>query len=493
MYLKIIIPNGTAMNYQLSTAPIIPNSDILLLEILDREDGVVVDSRELIRGVDYSIDSLSGYITFNEPLMRRDTEGRWQQVRVGYDVKGDGRLYAVVGTRLQKQVHEAVTVGASYTRDNHPINNSDIAGGWLEYRPSYNTLVAFSAAHIAGQSSESKIKQDTESYRGNALRLTAKNKWNTAHESSFRWVRADNSFKHSGSDTSPGQEDIRLQHQYVWSRDVDIHSGIEANNALETNDGSLSANIKTLYRFRDGWQGILGSRLIHQRMNDSSERLVTGLLGLKKKFSIWERSVSLKGEYEQALAANRSRAKLSSDITIYNQLKLYGRLAHNNRLSHGVSNSVSNEFSLGLKNSWTDNVSTYSEYRQQKNSANNTQEWVNGTKADLEVASGVFITPSIEWVHNLKGDDGLAISLAAKDKRKVDMRSTGRFEYRYGKSKDYFGIKAAMAKQLGSDWSGLIKEEFRLERFKNEGQHNRLKHSLSFGVGTAPPIDESRE
>ena len=65
--------DGTSGPYRLSRTPLVANSDRLRLEVRDRvRSEVVVESRELVRFIDYSLDYFTGLLTFKQPIPSRD-------------------------------------------------------------------------------------------------------------------------------------------------------------------------------------------------------------------------------------------------------------------------------------------------------------------------------------------------------------------------------------------------------------------------------------
>ena len=65
--------DGTSGPYRLSRTPLVANSDRLRLEVRDRvRSEVVVESRELVRFIDYSLDYFTGMLTFKQPIPSRD-------------------------------------------------------------------------------------------------------------------------------------------------------------------------------------------------------------------------------------------------------------------------------------------------------------------------------------------------------------------------------------------------------------------------------------
>ncbi|WP_348631925.1 hypothetical protein [Pontixanthobacter sp. CEM42] len=78
---------GISGPYRLSSRAIIANSERITIETRDRlRSEVIVNSRELVRFIDYDIDLLSGTVTFSEPVLSRDFDLNPQFIVIDYEV-----------------------------------------------------------------------------------------------------------------------------------------------------------------------------------------------------------------------------------------------------------------------------------------------------------------------------------------------------------------------------------------------------------------------
>jgi fimbrial isopeptide formation D2 family protein len=79
--------NGLTGPYRLSNRGILANSEHVKIEVRDRlRSELILDSRDLIRFVDYNIDQLSGTITFTQPVLSRDDQLNPQFIVIDYEV-----------------------------------------------------------------------------------------------------------------------------------------------------------------------------------------------------------------------------------------------------------------------------------------------------------------------------------------------------------------------------------------------------------------------
>lgn len=78
---------GISGPYRLSSRALIAGSEVVVIEVRDRfRSEVIVERRNLTRYVDYSIDLLSGTITFKEPVLSRDANLNPQFIVIDYEL-----------------------------------------------------------------------------------------------------------------------------------------------------------------------------------------------------------------------------------------------------------------------------------------------------------------------------------------------------------------------------------------------------------------------
>ena len=93
--------NGLAGPYPLGSRDIVINSERVTIEVRDRfRSEVIVSSRSLTRFIDYSIDVLSGTITFSEPIVSRDFDLNPQIVIIEYETNQVGSGAINAGLRM---------------------------------------------------------------------------------------------------------------------------------------------------------------------------------------------------------------------------------------------------------------------------------------------------------------------------------------------------------------------------------------------------------
>jgi len=120
--------DGTSGPYQLSNTFILANSESITIETRDRvRADVIIESRRLIRHLDYTIDYLSGEIIFRAPVDASDSGFNTNVIVVDYETSSDAERNLSYGGRIQKQIIDGrVQIGSTFV---HEGGNGNGAGG----------------------------------------------------------------------------------------------------------------------------------------------------------------------------------------------------------------------------------------------------------------------------------------------------------------------------------------------------------------------------
>ena len=111
--------DGTSGPYRLGSRLIIPNSEVVAIEVRDRlRSEIIVSRRELVRFIDYNIDPMSGTISFAEPVLSRDAALNPRFIVIDYDVDALGAQEWNGGARLSwTSEDQALRVGVTGLSD----------------------------------------------------------------------------------------------------------------------------------------------------------------------------------------------------------------------------------------------------------------------------------------------------------------------------------------------------------------------------------------
>lgn len=115
-FARDVFPGGGLSIVRLSHTDILQGSEVISLEIRDRRNPELVIKREqLIRSVDYNIDSLTGEIFFMRPISAFDYLLNLTQIVATYEYRGTGSAnYVYTGRAVRNFQNLGLQVGGSY-------------------------------------------------------------------------------------------------------------------------------------------------------------------------------------------------------------------------------------------------------------------------------------------------------------------------------------------------------------------------------------------
>ena len=120
---------GTSGPYRLTNTPIVRNSEVITVETRDRfRNDVVLETRRLIRFIDYSIDYDTGVVTLKQPVPVTDIQFNPNLLVFSYEaVNPVNRNLTYGGRAAVKFMDERVELGLSYIHDGGSITAPDVA------------------------------------------------------------------------------------------------------------------------------------------------------------------------------------------------------------------------------------------------------------------------------------------------------------------------------------------------------------------------------
>ncbi|MCF6219693.1 MAG: DUF11 domain-containing protein [Robiginitomaculum sp.] len=123
-----IAADGTSGPYRLSNTFVLANSETITLETRDRvRADVILESRRLIRHLDYTLDNITGEIIFRLPVDVSDSGFNPNVIVVDYETSNDSERNLSYGGRIQKQIMDGrVQIGSTFV---HEGGNGNGAGG----------------------------------------------------------------------------------------------------------------------------------------------------------------------------------------------------------------------------------------------------------------------------------------------------------------------------------------------------------------------------
>ena len=145
--------DGTSGLYRLSGQHIVINSEKITLETRDRlQSQRVLDSRYLLRHIDYDIDYTNGTLFFREPIYSRDTDLNPVFIVADYEVQQGGDEEINAGGRASTRLLDGkVEAGVSYIRDAQEFGQTDLGGVDLKVKLFADTELRLEAAGSDGE------------------------------------------------------------------------------------------------------------------------------------------------------------------------------------------------------------------------------------------------------------------------------------------------------------------------------------------------------
>lgn len=135
--------NGLTGPYALSSRDILPNSERVVIEVRDRlRSDRIIESRALVRNIDYDIDYIVGSLRFREPILSRSSALDPQFIVVDYDVDGVGARVTNAGGRATiTNKAKTLTVGGTAIHDETDRGSTNMGGVDIRYTPNANSEI----------------------------------------------------------------------------------------------------------------------------------------------------------------------------------------------------------------------------------------------------------------------------------------------------------------------------------------------------------------
>lgn len=147
--------NGLAGPYPLGSRDIVINSERVTIEVRDRfRSEVIVSARSLARFIDYTIDPLSGTITFSEPVLSRDSSLNPQIVIIEYETgQASGGAINAGARAVFTSEDGALSIGATAITDQGegPRSNLGVADVRLELGNASEIRAELGASETQGE------------------------------------------------------------------------------------------------------------------------------------------------------------------------------------------------------------------------------------------------------------------------------------------------------------------------------------------------------
>lgn len=475
--------NGTALNFQVKGAPLVRNSDIVEVITRDKANtGLLIKTEKLERLRDYSIDELTGRITFHKVIPTVDDNLNPMFVRVSYDQADPTNTYLVTGVRAETKLSDELKVGGSYTKDDHPTEGSQTLGVHAQYKNDMTSVEAGVA----------RMEHNDGTASGNAVRLQATQKWDDNGRTDLTVAQAQAGYTNSGAGVQADRREVKITHEQKVTPDITAKAEVVDSKSLSKDDQRRSAELSATTTI-DDWKVKGGVRHIEQSDSTQTAKANTVLVGAEHNVEILGKKGSVKGEYEHEVGgdASRQRVMVGADMEVADKTKAYVRYENADQLASGtLAGAVDTQKNLvaGVKTEVLPSTEMYSEYRIQGDISGQDVVAVNGGKATLDIDKDLVVTPSIEFMNYLKNstkEDSVAASVGIKDTRDKNTKKLLRLETRRSKSEHYYGVNGSYVARLNDDVTAMIGDQARYTDYK-DGRANSVQNTLTLAAADRP-------
>jgi uncharacterized repeat protein (TIGR01451 family) len=476
--------NGTALDFRVRP-DIVRHSEVVELRVRDRDTpGLVLESRELARFEDYTIDYLSGRIRFLEAVPSLDEDLNPVSVFITYDVEGTGEEYDVVGARIEQRLGDGLIVGASHTYDGHTQDGSELSGLTVSWDPGKGTRVAASVATMESRE---------DGLRGEGYRLELEHGWGGGASTRATFGRGEEGFRNASGGVAENRQELRFEHTQQVVEGADLRLSGTHSERLDAEDAQTSAEADVLFDLF-GVRIASGIRGIRQETDEGTDSFATGELGLRYSDLLAGSPLSVGAEYEEALdGSGRRRAALDAEWALRDNLSTYGTYELIDSLQGGAALSNDAErsnFVFGMRANLMADTETFSEYRVRGTADGRGEVAAQGVRGSYEIRPGLTLAPSVERIDTISGaenGDGLAVSLGIVDARNDNARRRLRLETRLGEDSDFHGLSGSWVSRLDTDWSIALREELRWEASRKA--RDAINQILTLGLARRPRRD----
>lgn len=475
--------NGTALNYQLQGVPMVRNSEIVEVITRDRANaGLILSTEKLVRFRDYTLDEVTGHITFHRTIPTLDDELNPVTVRISYDKEAATEAHTVAGVRAEHKVTEGLTVGASYTHDDHPVDGAEITGAHAQYKDEKTTV----ELGVARMEHADETRED-----GKAVRLQATRKWGDGSRTDFVAAQADAGFTNTSSGVQADRREIKLTHEQKIAKNLTAKAELVDSASLSTEAERRSAELSVIAQIEQ-WKLKGGMRSIVQSDGLTRDSIRTALLGVERNVELFGKKGSIKAEHEREVGDDsRQRTTVGANLQIDDKTSAYVRYEKADRLAGGtLAGAVDTQSNLvaGVKTQVLPSTEMYSEYRIEGDISGEDVVAVNGGKATLNLDQNLVVTPSIEFMDYQEGStkqDSIAASVGIRDTRSPDSKKLLRLETRQSDDEKYYGVNGSYVTRVNENVTAMVGDELRYTTY-SDGREDNIQNTLTVAAAHRP-------
>ncbi len=445
--------DGTSGFYYLSRAPIVENSERVVVETRDRfQSEKVLEARVMLRRRDYTINPYDGSILFMEPVPVTDRELNPNTVSVTYQTETDGAdtyLFGVRGDVAQGKRYRAGLTAVANSGDGpgYALYGADGEVGWRGLR--VGGEIARSNDDMVGDGDAYKI--GASATRGDSkLDLYLRRVDGDFSNPSFRGADSENASVKAGFDG-----------RWAVNKQVSVNADGYTHEYQSTDELKESARATVDYRRRllEMSAGLRVAR--HDEPTNQGGDDTSGVLALAG-LTIGNRgSFGVSTTLEQNVAGdvvddypNRLKTVLAAPLTErFRAIATY-------EYATASTQSTTHQFTAGVEGTTDHGTQAYTRYALDRVASDARMGAVSGIRQKLRLNPTTSATLGVEGFLSMAGrDDDEYVSFTAGLGSKVpgSYFVDGGYEYRWQSNGDKHLVRLSNAQQLGGGFAWLTK------------------------------------
>ena len=492
--------DGTSGLYHLNNN-ILVNSERIKIETRDRfHSDRILESKELSRYQDYTIDYDAGSLFFKFPINGRDQNFNPVFIVIDYDSETDNtEKDLLAGGRVAvKSKDDKLEVGLSTIVVNKANSKNDsLVGIDARYKLTPNTKIH---AEIA------QSKSSSSDYNKTSAEIIELEKQIENMEARLYYRKQDKGFGlGSEGSTSSIESDTRkigAEIRYKFDNDTELNAEISQQKNLSNNNQRKLANLAIIKHYKQ-FELNTGIRHTQEKLDDKTIRTNSLILG--GKYTRKDGKVSVRGNIEKGFNGGNGseispdRATIGVDVRLNKDVSLF---AEHEITDNGKTKTQTSR--VGLSKSLWKGAKAKTSYSQERNDQGQRNYATLGLSQRIKVTDKIRADLSIDRAKTIGGSqiqfntnepaiDGplrddytaFSIGLGSNDK---DLSWTSRAEYRNGDLEDKINFTASLIRHLndGKQISGKLSY---YNSDKNNGEDKTLA-KLSLGTAWHPKEED---
>ena len=213
--------DGTSGPYDLEHPPVVPASEVIVIEVRNRSNlNQTIERTPQTRNEDYTIDYDSGEIRFRDPVDRETFHGDPLFIVVTYRTEEESSAFSMAtgGANLTVSPAEWVSVGATYLTEF--AKDPSLADGMKNRQQIYGLNGAFNISNVATIAVEYAASQDQqhlENTPDRAFKATADAQLSEAVEIHGAFHRTERDFlTFANPDVNPNEQELDVMGKYTF-------------------------------------------------------------------------------------------------------------------------------------------------------------------------------------------------------------------------------------------------------------------------------------